>query len=177
MSAIEKLSSVQPPQTRGTPSPSSADPLEIEIIKERLTRLEDKVDKKRPGIRFPNPSIEEVWERVEEVESASCRLADDCLGAMQSVNHKLESMESSMAEKTSAELEHFTSELNEKLTEGIEKIAMVLRKLVAVQKKLLSNQSSRSRSTEKMPPIAADDRKRLVEELQEEIEFLERAGY
>ena len=149
---------------------SAGEKIEIEILKDRLARLEEKVDKKRPGIRLPNPSIDEVWDRLDEVESASCRLADDCLGAVESVNSKLESLEARLSGKLQSELGEITRELQDRLTEGIEKIALVLRKLVAVQKSnVISNKAQNS--------YPRDHRKRLIEELQEEIDFLQRAGY
>lgn len=150
----------------------SSEMMELEMVKERLARLEEKMDKKRPGIRLPNPSIDEVWDRLEEVESSSCRLVEDCLGAVQSLSSKLDTLESRLAEKSEKEISAVASDLQERLTDGIEKIAMVLRKLVAVQKHA---SLSRSRSSE--APVVVDHRKRLVEELQEEIAFLERSGY
>jgi hypothetical protein len=158
------------PEARAVASAGSpGSKIEIEILKDRLARLEEKVDKKRPGIRFPNPSIDEVWDRLDEVESASCRLADDCLGAVESVNSKLESLEARLSGKLQTELGEITRELQDRLTEGIEKIALVLRKLVAVQKSNVISQ--------KAPNYPRDHRKRLIEELQEEIDFLQRAGY
>ena len=159
------------------PEPHSVSP-ELEIIKERLFRIEERLDKGRPAIRFPNPSIDDVWERVEQVESSCSKLAEDSLAAVESVHRSLEGVEARVSNHTRSELKALDDKLHANLHDGIEKIATVLRKLVAVQKHLSGKHmmcgDSLRRSGSASPSVRISaDRQKLVDELYREIEYLQ----
>ena len=167
VSGCMRSSSPSPASGSHSPQSPSIFTSELEILGERLARVEEKLDKRKPAIRLPNPSLDEVWERLEEVESSATKLADDTLGAVEDVHGKLEGLETSISTRTKEELTRIESHLQDRLTDGIEKIAIVLRKLIAVQRKY-----SRSSSPARM---STSEKQRLIDDLYKEIEYVQGA--
>lgn len=83
--------------------------IQLELVLERLRRLEETVDSQRPVVTFPTPSP---------------FLAD------------VEELRTEISEKTDKRLKEVEERLHAMLSDGIEKISVVLRKLVAVQKSI-----------------------------------------
>ena len=144
---------------------------ELEILKERLARVEDRLDRRKPPIRLPNPCLDEIWERMDEVEASTSKLADDTLAAVEAVHGKLNGLEQTVSERARGEIADVEARLQERLTDGIEKIAIVLRKLVSVHRKY-----SRSSSPVAQPSrLSTSEKQRLIDDLYREIEFIQGA--
>jgi hypothetical protein len=145
--------------------------MQLDIIKERLHRVEERLDRKRPGIEIPNPSIDDVWDRLGEVESTCSKLADDSLGAVESLYKKVDGMENRILEGQKCSISRLEENLSLRLDESIDKISRVLRKLVAVQKHLGSRYKSVSPTTV-VRSYSPSERQELVDNLYREINFL-----
>lgn len=145
---------------------------ELDIIKERLFHVEERLDKRRPAITLPNPSLDDIWDRLDEVEEISTKLAEDSLGAVESVNSKLNSMEERLSLQSQTRISATEARLDEKVNEGIDKISKVLRKLVTVQKHMSDRYKSLSPRGSHMRSFSPSDRKQLVEDLYHEIDYL-----
>ncbi len=146
---------------------------ELDIIKKRLKTLEEAADQKKPLIRFSNPTVDQVMDRVDEVEINCARLTEDALATVQGLHEELGVLRSSMEESSKKELNEIEARLHEMLSDAVEKISAVLRKVVAVQKSLGQNNGvaispSRARS------LSKNDRRKLIDDLHREINFLER---
>lgn len=146
---------------------------EHDIIKKRLKTLEEAADLKKPLIRFSNPTVDQVMDRVDEVEINCARLTEDALATVQGLHEELGVLRSSMEESSKKELKKIEARLHEMLSDAVEKISAVLRKVVAVQKSLGQNNGvaispSRARS------LSKNDRRKLIDDLHREINFLER---
>ena len=130
--STERIISIIPqPRSHKSPIRSTSDPTELDIIKNRLLLLEQRIDQKRPAISFPNPSIDDLWDRIDEVEQNCSRLTDDSFAAIEAIHAQMNSIQSQIPDSHQIE-----SRISSKLNDGIEKIAMVLRKIVAIQKSL-----------------------------------------
>jgi hypothetical protein len=149
-------------------SQSPAVELELEIMKERLRVLEEVHDRRRPVARIPNPTLEELWDRIDEVELNSARLAEDALGTVQGLHEELSALKSTLQEESRRQSEASEKRLHHMLTEATEKIAMVLRKLVAVQRSNARLTSCENRS------VSKEERRRMTDELQREISLIQR---
>ena len=149
-------------------NPSPTIELELEIIKERLRVLEEVHDRRRPTARIPNPTLEDLWDRIDEVELNSARLAEDALGTVQGLHEELSTLRSTLQEDSRRQSEASEKRLHQMLTEATEKVAMVLRKLVAVQRSNTRLSSSENRS------VSKEERRRMAEELQREISLIQR---
>lgn len=147
--------------------------VELDIIKMRLKLLEEAADHKKPLIRFPHTSIEQVMERVDEVEINCARLTEDALATVQGLHEELGTLRASIEESSKKDIKEVETRLHEMLSDGVEKIAAVLRKVVAVQKSQGPN-SHAAISPSRARSLSKNDRRKLIEELHREINFLER---
>lgn len=139
LKAIEASHQVRTPLEKVAPAlSSSASSIQIEIVLERLKRVEESLDRRKPPVNFPFPSVDEVLQRLDDVESCSTRLAEDTLAAVQGVHEELAGLRTDFIEVVEKRTGQVEERLETMLSEGIEKISVVLRKLVAVQKSLSS---------------------------------------
>jgi hypothetical protein len=138
VSAMETKSGLVSNSVESNKFPSNQPTVELDIVFERLKRVEESLDKRKPLVNFPNRSIEDVWLRLDEVETCSARLAEDTLAVVQGVHEELAGLRKDFTEEVEKRTGQVEERLEAKLSEGVEKISLVLRKLVAVQKSLSS---------------------------------------
>ena len=112
-----------------SPDSSASQSIQLELVLERLRRLEETVDRQQPAVSFPDASLEELSSRLDNLERIVSNQAADPLA-------EVDKMRTALTETTEKRLRESEERLHAMLSDGIEKISVVLRKLVAVQKSL-----------------------------------------
>ncbi len=115
---------------------SSGQTAEVDIILERLRRVEESMDERKPHLCFSHKPVGDLWDRLDEVESTSYRFAEDTLCAVQGIHAELAELRLDLRRECERRSNELEARLMATLTNGVDKISLVLRKLVSVQKSL-----------------------------------------
>ena len=151
------------------PAGNSCDKPDIVILKNRLMLLEEKVNR---SIRDSCNSLEpyqKLISRMTSLEETSLRLADDAMGAVQSMNAELASIKSTLVSDIDAKLAPSEKRLSANISDSIDQVSQVLRKLIAFQKILYDRTGATRANTPVIDPKSA-----AIQELYREIEYMQK---
>ena len=141
---------------------------EINVLKNRILLLEEKLNrqKQKDGA---NDCITAIESRIADVEETCMRLADDSMGAIQSIHSDIASLETKTASIYDAKLSDLESRMSQKISDGIEQVTVILRKLIACQKLLYYRVDETRANT---PVVGFPHPKTVaIQELYREIEY------